>query len=185
MLVIRFFRIGKKNQPSFKIVVTEKTNSSRRGRFVEQVGTYNPTTKDKTLNVERVKYWISVGAQPSETVHNLLVSEKVIDKKKIDLHKKSKKEAPKEEVKPIEAEVPVAEPTKKEQPVLEEKPVEPEESVGEKQEVVKEIKPEEEKITEEVSVEKPKDSVEEIKPIEDPLKEIKPEEKVEETPKTK
>lgn len=94
MLVIRFFRIGKINQPSFKIVVTEKTNSSTRGRFVEQIGTYNPTTKEKTLNVERAKYWIGVGAQPSETVHNFLINEKVIEGKKADLHKKSKKEAP-------------------------------------------------------------------------------------------
>jgi small subunit ribosomal protein S16 len=100
MLVIRFFRTGKINQPSFKIVVTEKTNSSTRGRFVEQLGTYNPTTKEKTLNAERAKYWIGVGAQPSETVHNLFVSEKIIEGKKVDLHKKSKKAA---EVKPAEA----------------------------------------------------------------------------------
>jgi small subunit ribosomal protein S16 len=89
--------------------VTEETNSSTRGRSVEQVGTYNPTTKVKTLNVERVKYWMGVGAQPSETIHNLLVSEKIIDAKKIDLHKKSKKAAPVAEAKPAEPVAPAAE----------------------------------------------------------------------------
>ncbi len=91
MLVIRFFRIGKKNQPSFKIVVTDKRKSSTRGRFVEEVGFYNPQSKEKVLKTERIKYWLSVGAQPSPTVHNLLVSEKIIEGKKIDMHKKPKK----------------------------------------------------------------------------------------------
>ena len=49
MLVIRFFRTGKKNQPTFKIVVTEKTKPPRAGRFIEEVGFYNPSTKEKVL----------------------------------------------------------------------------------------------------------------------------------------
>ena len=72
MLVIRLFRVGKRNQPSFKIVVTDKRKPTRSGRFVEEVGFYNPLTKEKVLKDERIKYWLSVGAQPSETVHNLL-----------------------------------------------------------------------------------------------------------------
>ena len=95
MLRIRLFRVGKKNQPSYKIVVTDKKKPPRAGRFVEQVGFYNPPIKEKKFNSERIKYWISVGAQPSDTVYNLLVSEKIIEGKKIDVHKKSKK---KEEV---------------------------------------------------------------------------------------
>ena len=91
MLVIRLFRVGKKNQPSFKIVVTNKKKSSKRGRFVEEVGFYNPLTKEKVLRNERIKYWLSVGAKPSDTVFNLLISGKVIEGKKIDVHKKSKK----------------------------------------------------------------------------------------------
>jgi len=91
MLVIRFLRAGKKNQPSFKIVVVEKTKSSTSGRFIEEVGFYNPLTKEKVLRQDRIKYWISVGAQPLETVHNLLISEKIIEGKKIDLHNKPKK----------------------------------------------------------------------------------------------
>ena len=91
MLVIRFFRVGKKNQPSFKIVVIDKKKSSTKGRFVEEVGFYNPLTKEKVLKPERIKYWLSVGAKPSDTVYNLLVSEKIIEGKKIDVHKESKK----------------------------------------------------------------------------------------------
>lgn len=93
MLVIRLFRVGKKNQPAFKIVVTDKKNSSTRGRFVEEVGFYNPLTKLRNLKGDRVKYWMSVGAKPSETVHNMLVSEKIIEEPKTPKHKKSKKPA--------------------------------------------------------------------------------------------
>ncbi|HZX49900.1 MAG TPA: 30S ribosomal protein S16 [Candidatus Paceibacterota bacterium] len=87
MLTIRLFRTGKKNQPSFKIVVTDKRRSSTRGRFVEEVGFYNPLTKQRNLKGDRVKYWISVGAQPSATVHNMLVADKVIEGTKIAKHK--------------------------------------------------------------------------------------------------
>jgi small subunit ribosomal protein S16 len=105
MLVIRFFRVGKRNQPSFKIVVTDKRNPPRGGKFVEEVGFWNPVTKEKVLRKERIKYWLSVGAQPSESVYNLLVSEKIIEGKKIPVHKKKKeektekKEEKKEEIK--------------------------------------------------------------------------------------
>ena len=91
MLVIRFFRQGKKNQPSFKIVVTDKRKSSTGGRFIEEVGFYNPITKEKNLKAERIKYWISVGAKPLETVHNLLVSGKIIEGKKIKIYRRLKK----------------------------------------------------------------------------------------------
>lgn len=94
MLVIRLLRSGKKNQPSFKIVVVEKIRSSTSGRFIEEVGFYNPLTKEKVLRGERIKYWLSVGAKPLGTVHNLLVSEKIVAGEKIPKHKhkKAKKE---------------------------------------------------------------------------------------------
>ena len=124
MLVIRLLRTGKKNQPSFKIVVVEKTKSSTSGSFVEQVGFYNPLTKEKVLKQDRIKYWISVGAQPLATVHNLLVKEKVIEGKKVDVHNKAKVkegEAPAEEKKeeavseaPVEEEKPAAKEPKQE-----------------------------------------------------------------------
>ncbi len=90
MLVIRFFRIGKKNQPSFKIIVTEKSRPPRGGRFVEEVGFWNPLTKQNILKTERIKYWISVGAKPSATVYNLLVKGNILEGKKIPVHKKGK-----------------------------------------------------------------------------------------------
>lgn len=93
MLVIRFFRVGKKNQPSFKIVVTDKRNAPRAGRFTEEVGFYNPVTKEKVLSKERAQYWLSKGAKPSPTVYNLLVKEGILEGKKIAVHKKSKKPA--------------------------------------------------------------------------------------------
>lgn len=102
MLIIRFLRVGKKNQPSFKVVVTDKRNSPRGGRFVEEVGFYNPLTKEKVLKKERVKYWIGQGAKPSDTVHNLLVKEGVLKTAKIPKHKKSKRKEEKKEEKPKE-----------------------------------------------------------------------------------
>jgi len=99
MLVIRFLRTGKKNQPSFRIVVTEKSRATKSGRFVERLGFWNPLTKQKTLNADRIKYWISKGACPSASVYNLLVKEKVLEGKKIPLQKKrkEKKDISKEE----------------------------------------------------------------------------------------
>ena len=100
MLVIRFLRAGKKNQPFYKIVVTDKKNPPRGGRFNEEVGFWNPLTKEKKLNAEKIKKWIKNGAKPSATVFNLLLKERILDGKKIAVHKKSKK--------PAEAAVPAA-----------------------------------------------------------------------------
>ena len=112
MLMIRFMRIGRRNQPSFKIVVTEKTKSSTGGRFVEEVGFYNPVTKEKILKPERLKYWISQGAQTTPTVSNLLISEKVTEGEKTPKHKKSKKkEEAKTETQAAQPAVPTQAPT--------------------------------------------------------------------------
>jgi small subunit ribosomal protein S16 len=91
MLVIRFLRAGKRNQPFYKIVVTDKKNPPRGGRFNEQVGFWNPLTKEKKLDAEKIKKWMKNGAKPSATVFNLLVKEKIVEGKKIAVHKKSKK----------------------------------------------------------------------------------------------
>ena len=85
MLKIRMQRMGRINMPSFRIVVVEHTASPKAGKVVERVGTYNPKSKERNLNIERIKYWMSVGAQPSATVHNMLVSLGVIDAKKINV----------------------------------------------------------------------------------------------------
>ena len=73
MLAIRLARIGKKKHPFYRVVVMEKTRP-RNGRFVEIVGTYDPLKKPALvqLNAERVQYWLSKGAQPSDTVRSLL-----------------------------------------------------------------------------------------------------------------
>ena len=73
MLTIRLARIGKKKHPFYRVVVTEKTRP-RNGRFVEIVGTYDPQKKPSVVDVDRdrVQYWISKGAQPSDTVRSLL-----------------------------------------------------------------------------------------------------------------
>ncbi len=98
MLTIRFLRQGKKHQPFFKIVVIDKRRSPKSGKFVEEVGFYNPLTKEKRLNKERILYWLSKGVTTSDSVHNLLVKEGIIKGKKIPVHsvKKQKEELPSE-----------------------------------------------------------------------------------------
>ena len=125
MLTIRLQRRGKKNQPFFKIIVTEEKNSSTRGRSVEELGFYNPLTKERSLNADRAKYWMSVGAQPSDTVYNMLVTDNVIEGKKRLKHKKSKKKEVEAEAAPTATtptESATAEPAKVEEAV--EKPTE-------------------------------------------------------------
>ncbi len=90
MLMIRLQRAGRRNEPHFRIVVTEKTTSPR-GKYLESLGFVNPLEKKRSVDKERALYWISKGAQPSDTVRNLLVSEKVLDMPKVPKHKKSKK----------------------------------------------------------------------------------------------
>jgi small subunit ribosomal protein S16 len=85
MLTIKLQRRGKKHQPSFRLVVQEK-RSKLDGDFIDDLGWYNPRTKEAELNAERVKYWIGVGAQPSPTVHNLLVTKGVAEGTKIPVH---------------------------------------------------------------------------------------------------
>ena len=85
MLSIRLQRVGRRNKPFYKIIVVEKTSGPKSGKFVEKVGFYDPIQKTRVINGERVKYWISVGAQVSDTLNNFLVSEKIIEGKKINV----------------------------------------------------------------------------------------------------
>ena len=125
MLTIRLTRKGKKNQPFFRVVVIDKRKSSKGGRSVEDLGYVDPLTKRKSLKKERVQYWISKGAQPSESIHNLLVSEKIIEGKKIHVSKFSKKKQAEVDAKKV-ASAPVVEPVV---PAETEKPAEPAEPV--------------------------------------------------------
>jgi len=91
MITIRLLRIGKKKQPSYKIIVTDKKNPSSAGRFIEEIGFYNPLTKNRKIDAEKVKFWLAKGVTVSDTVHNLLVTEKIIESKKIAKHSTVKK----------------------------------------------------------------------------------------------
>jgi small subunit ribosomal protein S16 len=73
MVRIRLKRVGTKNTPAFRIVVAD-SRSPRDGRCIEEIGHYLPLKKDGnfTLNLERAQYWVSVGAQPSETVASFI-----------------------------------------------------------------------------------------------------------------
>ena len=70
---IRLKRVGAKNTPAYRIVVADG-RSPRDGKFIEEIGTYLPTQKANKvkLDLERAKYWVSVGAQPSETVASFI-----------------------------------------------------------------------------------------------------------------
>lgn len=83
--MIRLKRIGRRNDPSFRVVVTEKSRGPKSGDYLERVGFYNPQDDKLELDGERIQHWISNGAQPSETVHNLLISAGIIKGKKINV----------------------------------------------------------------------------------------------------
>lgn len=79
MLRIRLSRVGRKHDPSYRMIVTEKGRAPQTGNYVEQVGTYDARSDEHSLKDERISYWLSVGAQPSDTVHNLLVKAGILD----------------------------------------------------------------------------------------------------------
>jgi len=83
--MIRYQRIGRTNDPAFRIVLLEKARAARTGRIVEQLGTYNPKTKALRLDEARIKEWVSKGAQPTDTVRNLLITKGVLEGKKADV----------------------------------------------------------------------------------------------------
>jgi len=107
MLKIRLQRVGRKNIPTFRVVLTDSKNSTKSGKFLEVLGSFDPRDdKSKLVKADRVKHWISKGAQLSGTLHNFLVHTKVIDGKKINVLPKKrpiKKEEDKKEEKTVAA----------------------------------------------------------------------------------
>ncbi|OGI68288.1 30S ribosomal protein S16 [Candidatus Nomurabacteria bacterium RIFCSPHIGHO2_01_FULL_42_15] len=103
MLKIRLQRIGRKNDPAFRVVLTDSKNSTKSGRFLEILGTYNPKVLDKKLRVsfadDRIKHWLSKGAKLSDTMHNFLVQNKVIEGKKVNVLPKKKPTVARKELK--------------------------------------------------------------------------------------
>ena len=80
MVKIRLRRMGAKKSPFYRVVVAD-SHFPRDGRFIEEIGTYNPlaTPSEISIDMERAKYWIANGAQPTETVKSLLKKNGIID----------------------------------------------------------------------------------------------------------
>tara|TARA_Y100001970_G_C14205795_1_gene843884 strand:+ start:1138 stop:1677 length:540 start_codon:yes stop_codon:yes gene_type:complete len=177
MLRIRLQRIGKKKQPVYRFIVSEKTKDTQAGSL-EILGQYNPVVKEKLINVnaERIKHWISVGAQPSATVNNILVNAGIIEgkkqksvtitnKRKAKLDKKKEEEAEKKKAAKEAKEAELA--AKKEAEELAKKE-------AEEAKAAEAAKVEEEK-KEEAKEEKVEEAKEEVK--EEKVEEVKEEEK--------
>lgn len=110
MLVMRLARVGRKNKPAFRVLLQEKTRSPH-SKALETLGSYNPLLKKRSdqvrLNQERILYWLSKGAQPSATLHNLLLEFKIIQgskKRAVKMKAKAKKtpQNPETSLKPAE-----------------------------------------------------------------------------------
>ena len=87
---MRLQRIGRKNSPSFRVIVTDSRNAPSRGRHVDLIGSYDPRQDRVEIDAEKAKHWIQNGAQVSDTVYNLLVAKKIVEgRKKNVLPKKS------------------------------------------------------------------------------------------------
>lgn len=77
MLAIKLQRIGRKHQPSYRLVVAER-RTKMAAPPVEDLGSYQPATKAAAFKKDRISYWLGVGAQPTVTVHNLLVAQGIV-----------------------------------------------------------------------------------------------------------
>lgn len=94
MLTIRLSRVGTKNKPMYRLVISEKGRDPY-GRALEILGSYNPYTKELQAKADRIKYWLSQGAGMSATINNLLLDKKLIEGEKVkaSIARKPKKEA--------------------------------------------------------------------------------------------
>lgn len=84
MLKIRLQRVGRKHISTFRVVVTDARNSTKSGRYLEVLGFYDPVHNKKEVKGERVKHWLSVGAEPSVTLRNFFIDQKIIEGKKVN-----------------------------------------------------------------------------------------------------
>ena len=90
MLMMRLQRVGRKNNPAYRVVVVDKRSSTKSNKITDLIGNYNPKLGQININGEKAKQWLSQGVQASDTVHNMLISLKVIEgKKRNSLPKKS------------------------------------------------------------------------------------------------
>lgn len=106
MLTIRLSRVGKTKQPSYRLIVSEKTKDPW-GTYLENLGFYNPRANPPVVQfkTERIKHWLEKGAQTSDTINNLLIEQKIIAGEKRSKVSISKKRAAKmaEKKKTVEA----------------------------------------------------------------------------------
>ena len=90
MLAIKLSKTGKTNKKMFRLIISEKSRDPY-GRVLEILGSYNPHSKELVAKEERIKYWLSKGAQMTSTVNNLLVGKSIIEGKKVVASKPGKK----------------------------------------------------------------------------------------------
>lgn len=205
MLSIRLSRRGKKKQPFYRVIICEKTKDPW-GDYLENLGNYNPRTKELNLKADRIKYWLDKGAQPSDTVWNFLIEKGIVEGKKRTVTKISKKRLAKKESPPshkategkeAKSEEPKAEPAAEEETA--EMPASTTDLVGKgpkgaeekRKETKLEEKPAEtlkEEVVEKPAEEQPSVDVKEKKPqekikVEESLKAEKPAEKSKEEEK--
>ncbi len=95
MIIIRLQRRGRKNDPSFRVIVVDSKRAAKTGDFLEVVGNYDPRVDRVELKADRIKHWMSEGAQVSDTVHNILINAKIIEGKKRNVLPKKTPPSPK------------------------------------------------------------------------------------------
>ena len=83
--MMRLQRVGRKNDPAYRIVVTDKRTSVSSDSHVDRIGSYNPKLGTVILDKEKAAHWLAQGVQPSGTMHNMLVSQGVLNAKKINV----------------------------------------------------------------------------------------------------
>jgi small subunit ribosomal protein S16 len=88
MLMVRLQRVGRKNDPSFRVVVVDSKEAAQSGKAIEVLGSHDARTDRTELKADRINYWLSVGAQASNTVNNLLIKKGVKEGKSIDVSSK-------------------------------------------------------------------------------------------------
>lgn len=110
MINIRLQRRGRKNDPSFRLIVVDSKKKPKTGNYLEMVGSYDPRLNRVDLKADRIKHWLQNGAKASDTVHNILVSNKVIDAKKINVLPKFVAPVVVAEAAPAVAEAPIETP---------------------------------------------------------------------------
>ncbi len=168
MLTLRFQRVGKKHDTTFRVVAVDSRFSSKSGKVKEVLGWWDPRQNKFELKKERIEYWLKNGAQASDSCFNLLIKAKMIEGKKrpVVIHKKKAKEGETEiQIKAEAPETEKVQPSEVSAESISEAPKVKEEI---KEEPKEEPKSEETEKLEEKSEKKPKEQKEEIKEDTDP-----------------